>query len=187
MNYKESQEWLFNLRVQMKGFNLDNIKKLVEHAGLDLGKLKAVHVAGSNGKGSVCAFISEILTEQGYKTGLYTSPHLVEPTERIRINGAKVSQERFTELVNYFKELMEKNDFGANFFEVITAMAFKHFLDEKVDFLVAETGMGGRLDATNLLNGAVNVITSVSLEHSKFLGNTIEKVAFEKAGIIKES
>lgn len=187
MSYSESKEWLFSLRFAMKGFDLKKIKKLIKYSKIDLQKLKTIHVAGSNGKGSTSAFISNILTEQGYKTGLYTSPHLVEPTERIRINGLKISQKKFTQLTNYYKNLMKRKKFNANFFEVITTIAFNCFYDKKVDFLVAETGLGGRLDATNVLDGIVNIITNISLEHTQYLGNSISKIAGEKAGIIKEN
>lgn len=187
MSYSESKEWFFSLRFAMKGFDLKKIKKLIKYSKIDIQKLKTIHIAGSNGKGSTSAFISSILTEQGYRTGLYTSPHLVEPTERIRINGEKISKKKFTQLTNYYKNLMKRNKFNANFFEVITVMAFNYFYDKKIDFLVAETGLGGRLDATNVLDGMVNVITNISLEHTQYLGNSISKIAGEKAGIIKKN
>ena len=187
MSYSQSKEWLFSLTIAMKDFDLKKIKKLIKYSKIDTQKLKTIHVAGSNGKGSTSAFISKILTEQGYKTALYTSPHLVEPTERIRINGEKMSKIKFTQLTNYYKNLMKKKKINANFFEVITAIAFNYFYDAKVDFLVAETGMGGRLDATNVLDGIVNVITNISLEHTQYLGKTIPKITGEKAGIIKKN
>ena len=187
MGYSESKEWLFSLRFAMKGFDLRKTKKLIKYSKIDMQKLKTIHIAGSNGKGSTSAFIANILAKQGYKTGLYTSPHLVEPTERIRINGLKISKKKFTQLTNYYRNLMSRKKLNANFFEVITVIAFKYFYDKKVDFLVAETGMGGRLDATNVLDGIVNVITNISLEHTQYLGNSISKIAGEKAGIIKKN
>ena len=186
MDYKQSVQWLDSLGQRMEGFDLSNIAKLCALSGIEPAKLKAVHVAGSNGKGSTCAFAERILREAGYKTGLYTSPHILEPTERIQINGKKISEKEFCEIAEYYRELIEKNKIDASYFEAITAMAFKFFIGEKIDILVAEVGMGGRLDATNVLNGAVCVITSISLEHTQYLGDTIEKIAMEKAGIIKE-
>ena len=186
MGYAESKRWLYSLKFAMKGFTLRNIERLLELAELDVSALKTIHVAGSNGKGSVCAFISSVLSEQGYKTGLYTSPHLIEPLERIKINGREISRAEFAALASHFKALMEENNVSANFFEAITAMALKYFIDEKADFLVAEVGMGGRLDATNVLHGIVCVITSISHEHTQYLGKTIEKISAEKAGIIKK-
>ncbi|MEK6957489.1 MAG: folylpolyglutamate synthase/dihydrofolate synthase family protein [archaeon] len=187
MDYEESKHWLFSLHVEMKDYDLKKMRLLIKLAKLDLQSLKTVHVAGSNGKGSTCAYISSTLTEQGYKTGFYSSPHILEPTERMRINGKKIPKEKFAQLADYFRKLMENSSVEANFFEVVTAMAFKYFIEEKVDILVAETGMGGRLDATNILDGKVCAITSISLEHTQFLGNTIKKIAAEKAGIIKEN
>ena len=187
MDYAQSKEWLDSLGTKMSGFDLENMRKICKLANLDLKRLRVIHVAGSNGKGSTCAFISAILNEAGYKIGLYTSPHLVEPTERMQINGAKISEKKFAELAMQFREVIEANSISASEFEALTAMAFRHFIDEKVDFLVAETGLGGRLDATNVLESAVSVITSISLEHTQYLGSTIEKIAAEKAGIIKEN
>ncbi|HZX19399.1 MAG TPA: folylpolyglutamate synthase/dihydrofolate synthase family protein [archaeon] len=187
MNYSQSKEWLFSQKIAMKGFTLAKIRKLIKLAKINTNSFKTIHVAGSNGKGSTCAFIAQILKEEGCKTGLYTSPHLVEPTERITINGTKISEKKFAKYTNYFRKLMQKKKMGANFFEIITAMAFKYFDDEKIEFLVAETGMGGRLDATNVLDGIVNVITTISLEHTQYLGKTITKIAKEKAGIIKNN
>ncbi|MCR4335969.1 MAG: bifunctional folylpolyglutamate synthase/dihydrofolate synthase [archaeon] len=187
MNYEESKEWLYSLKFAMKGFKLDKTKKLVKLAKIDLEKLKTIHIAGSNGKGSTGAFTESILKAHGYKTGFYTSPHLVEPTERMKINGENISKKRFAQLTNHFRKLMRENNFKANYFEVITVMAFKYFIEEKIDLLVAEVGLGGRLDATNVLNGMVNAITNISLEHTQYLGKSISKIAKEKAGIIKEN
>ncbi|MFH1391677.1 MAG: folylpolyglutamate synthase/dihydrofolate synthase family protein [Candidatus Diapherotrites archaeon] len=187
MDYEESKEWLYSLKFAMEGFKLDKTRKLVKLAKLDLAKLKTIHIAGSNGKGSTGSFIESILKEQGYKTGLYTSPHLVEPIERMKINGKNISKKRFVQLANYFRKLIKKNNFRANYFEVITAMALKYFIEEKIDLLVAEVGLGGRLDSTNVLDGMINVITHISLEHTQYLGKRISKIAKEKAGIIKKN
>ncbi len=186
MDYENSKKWLDSLENRMHGFDLANMQKICMIAKLDTAKLKTIHVAGSNGKGSTCAYIANILKQAKYKTGLYTSPHLIEPTERMQINGAKISQQDFAGLAEYFREIIEQNKIDASFFEAITAIALKHFIDENVDFLVAETGMGGRLDATNVLTGIVCVITPISLEHTQYLGDTVEKIAAEKAGIIKK-
>ncbi|MAG18057.1 MAG: bifunctional folylpolyglutamate synthase/dihydrofolate synthase [Candidatus Diapherotrites archaeon] len=186
MNYKESKEWLYSLKFAMEGFKLDKTRKLAKLAKLDLTKLKTIHIAGSNGKGSTGAFIEFILKEQGYKTGFYTSPHLVEPIERMKINNKNISEKRFMQLTNYFRKLMAKNNFRANYFEVITVMAFKYFIEEKIDLLISEVGLGGRLDATNVLDGIISVITRISLEHTQYLGKNISKIAKEKAGIIKK-
>ncbi|VVC00725.1 UDP-N-acetylmuramoyl-L-alanyl-D-glutamate--2,6-diaminopimelate ligase [uncultured archaeon] len=187
MDYRQSKEWLESLGTKMEGFDLETAKKLCKLSNLDLSRLKAIHVAGSNGKGSTCAFAERILREQGYKTGLYTSPHLVEPAERIQINGKKIPEKKFAILASRFRQIAEENNIPATYFEANTAMAFKYFLDEGIDIAVVEVGLGGRLDATNIIGPLVSVITSISLEHTQFLGDTIEKIAWEKAGIIKEN
>ncbi len=185
MDYNESVQWLLGLGQSMSGYDLAKIKELASASALNFGKLKAIHVAGSNGKGSTCAFISQVLIEAGYKVGLYTSPNLVEPTERIRIDGKNISERKFAALAQRYRKLIEEKSLSASYFEVNTAMALRHFLDEKVDFAVIEVGMGGRLDATNIITPLVSVITSISLEHTQYLGSTITKIAAEKAGIIK--
>jgi dihydrofolate synthase/folylpolyglutamate synthase len=164
---------------------LSRIKEFLESVGNPQKKLKVVHVAGTNGKGSTAAFISEILKAGGYKTALYTSPHLFQVTERIRINGESISSEIFELLSKkYLKKALE---FRVSYFEYLTAIAFIYFFERKVDISVIETGLGGRFDATNVVEKPlVCVITSIAMEHQEILGNTIEKIAFEKAGIIKE-
>ncbi|MBI4209916.1 MAG: bifunctional folylpolyglutamate synthase/dihydrofolate synthase [Candidatus Diapherotrites archaeon] len=185
MNYGQSKAWLDSLGQRMTGFDLGNITRLVRLSRLGMGKLKCVHVAGTNGKGSTCAFIAGILQESGFRTGLYTSPHILEPAERIKINGHDIPREKFSLLASHFREIIEAHSIDASYFEAITAMAFRHFLEENADFAVIETGMGGRLDATNIVEPLVSVITSISLEHTQYLGRTIGKIAAEKAGIIK--
>ena len=186
MNYKQTLDYIYNLKgSEYKGnFNLSlgNVKVLLRKLGNPEKSLKVIHVAGTNGKGSVCAMIASILREAGYKVGMYTSPHLKDFRERFLINGVKISEK---ELVRCFQIV---NLFITNqtFFEVITAMAFLYFNDKNVDFLVLEVGMGGRLDATNVVNPLVSVITNIGLEHQDYLGNTVEKIAYEKAGIVKE-
>jgi len=162
--------------------SLDRIKKVLETFGNPQDSLKCIHVAGTNGKGSVCAMLESVLRETGYKTGLYTSPHIWDYTERIKINGVDISKEKFAEyiqkIVNTGIHLTE--------FEILTVMAFLYFYDEKADIVILETGLGGRLDATNVMNkNLCSVITQIDLDHTDRLGNTKDKIAFEKAGIIK--
>lgn len=165
---------------------LDRVKKLLELYENPQDKIKCIHVAGTNGKGSTCAMLASILTHAGYKTGLYTSPHLVDYTERVKINGKDISKEDFANLIFEIIKTAEKNNIHATEFEILTVLAFICFKREKVDFAIIETGLGGRLDATNVIkNPLVSIITSIDLDHVDRLGDTIEKMAFEKAGIIK--
>ncbi len=162
---------------------LERIEKLLELIGNpQLGK-KYIHVAGSNGKGSTSSFIASILHEAGFNVGLYTSPHLVRFNERIRINGIEISDEYISEFINSIDHLIDQ--LKPTFFEITTALAFKYFNDKNPDYVVLETGLGGRLDATNVITPVASVITSISLEHTNILGNSLGKIAFEKAGIIK--
>ena len=164
---------------------LERIQLLLNGFGNPHTKLKYIHVAGTNGKGSVCSMISSILTSAGYKVGLYTSPHLIEFNERIRINGLKITDE---EMLPILEELMPKaKELACTFFEITTAMAFIYFAKKEVDFAVIETGMGGRFDATNVVYPLVSVITQIDLDHQEYLGDSLEKIAFEKAGIMKPS
>ncbi|MBX3008022.1 MAG: bifunctional folylpolyglutamate synthase/dihydrofolate synthase [Melioribacteraceae bacterium] len=168
----------FNIKL-----GLESITSLLEFIGNPHKKLNAFHIAGSNGKGSTASFIASILQESGFRVGLYTSPHIERFNERIRINGITISDEyisKFVERVNHFIE--EKK---ATFFEITTALAFQYFNDEDVDYCVIETGLGGRLDATNVLDPIASIITTISLEHTNILGDSIEKIAYEKGGIIK--
>ncbi|MBI5326459.1 MAG: bifunctional folylpolyglutamate synthase/dihydrofolate synthase [Ignavibacteriae bacterium] len=145
----------------------------------------SIHIAGTNGKGSVCSMLASILIEQGYKTGLYTSPHLVSFNERISINGKLIDD---NDLIKLSEELLPfAESIGATFFEITTAMAFKYFAEKKVEVTVIETGMGGRYDSTNVLKPLLSIITKVDFDHSEYLGNTLSKIAFEKAGIIKQN
>ena len=151
-------------------------------------KFKIIHIAGTNGKGSTAAMLAEILKNSGFKTGLYTSPHIFEYTERIKINGAEISQQDFAKIILEVCELSEKHSFDLTEFETLTCAAFYYFANKKIDFLVLETGLGGRLDSTNVIkSNFCSVIASVSFDHTDKLGDTIEKIAFEKAGIIKEN
>ncbi len=163
---------------------LENIVELLEIVGNPQRKLRCVHVAGTNGKGSVSSFLSSYFQELGYKTGLFTSPHLVDFRERIRINGAMIPVES---VLDFFEKYQEKfAHLEPSFFEITTALAFHYFADQKVDFAVIEVGLGGRLDSTNVITPLLSVITNISLEHTQLLGDTIAKIAYEKAGIIKD-
>ncbi len=183
MDIKQSLEKLFSLHTFGIKLGLDNIRAFLEHIGNPQNSLKAFHIAGSNGKGSTSAFIASILMEAGYKTGLYTSPHFVRFNERIIINGKYIEDEFIADFVNRHNEYIDKH--GLTFFEVTTAMAFEYFKEKKVDYAVIETGLGGRLDATNVLNPLACIITSISLEHTNILGDKISQIAYEKGEIIK--
>lgn len=185
VNFKAANKYLDSLKEKLVKFDLKTMQKLVKAMELEPARLKVIHITGSNGKGSTSAFVSSILKEAGYKTGSYTSPHLSSVTERIKINGKKIPEKTFAKLVFETKKTAEKMKPKPSYFETVTAAAIKYFLDKKTDFVVAEVGMGGRLDATNVLHGTVNVITDISLEHTQTLGNTIQKIAKEKSGIIK--
>lgn len=185
MNYEQSLEKLFSLHQFGIKLGLDNIRKLLKHIGNPEAKLKTIHIAGSNGKGSTASFIASILTEAGYKVGLYTSPHFINYNERIRINGLEIPNKYVAEFVNQNNDFIDSE--SPTFFELTTAVAFKYFADENVDFAVIETGLGGRLDATNVLNSLASVITSISLEHTNILGNDLSTIAKEKAAIIKDN
>lgn len=186
--YKKAIHWLNKAaRFGMK-MNLNNIRVLLEGLGNPHRDLKTIHIAGTNGKGSTCAMISSILIESGYKVGLYTSPHLVSPRERIRVNEEWISKERFVQGIQLLRQVVSSRDkLYPTYFELMTALAFYYFPEAKVDFVVLETGMGGRLDSTNISDSIVQVITNIDLEHTHFLGETISEIAREKAGIIKPS
>ncbi len=164
---------------------LDRISKILNLLGNPQDNLKIIHVAGTNGKGSVCNILSAVLSEN-YKVGLYTSPHIFDYTERIKINGAKISEEIFAEKVKKIVDIADKNNIHLTEFEILTALAFEYFAEENVDYLVLETGLGGRFDATNVIKqNLASIITDINFDHTERLGNTIDKIAFEKAGIIK--
>lgn len=192
MNYKETTDWMFNQlpMYQLQGAtaykkDLTNAYLLIDHLQNPQEKLKCIHVAGTNGKGSTSHMLASILQEAGYKVGLYTSPHLKDFRERIKITGKDISEEFVTDFINEHKSFFESNDLS--FFEMTVGLAFDYFAKEKVDIAVIEVGMGGRLDATNIITPMVSVITNIGLDHMQFLGNTLESIAFEKAGIIKSN
>jgi dihydrofolate synthase/folylpolyglutamate synthase len=181
--------WLSGFEKYGWVFGLERISTLMEKLGDPQKELKVVHVAGTNGKGSVCHFISSILQQAGYSVGLYVSPHLERFSERIVVNGDEISDDDIQEtieLVRPFVEEMRKQGTAPTFFEIVTAVALLYFQKRKVDYAVVEVGLGGRLDATNIVHPLVSVITNISLEHTDILGDSLEKIAFEKAGIIKE-
>ena len=191
MNYSETIEYLFNKlpiyqRSGKSAYKADigNIVKASEILVNPHLNFKSVHIAGTNGKGSTAHMISSVLQESGYKVGLYTSPHLKDFRERIRINGEMISEKSVIEFVGNYKKEFEEIDMS--FFEMTVAMAFHHFSEEKVDIAIIETGLGGRLDSTNIIKPLVSVITNIGIDHAALLGNTIEKIATEKSGIIKE-
>ena len=188
--YTEALDYIYDLTKYGIKLGLENIKYLLYLLGNPHKKLKIIHVAGTNGKGSTASLISSILKSDGYKVGLYTSPHLVDFTERIKINQKPISRKKVSELLERIKPLIEKVSqtppYGhPTFFEVITSLAFFYFYEEKVDFLVLEVGLGGRLDATNVTEPLVSVITHVDYDHMDKLGDSLEKIAREKGGIIK--
>lgn len=162
---------------------LERTLELLDTVGNPHRTLKTIHVAGTNGKGSVCSLLSSVLQEAGYKVGLYTSPHIKRFNERIRINGQEISDENVVELAN---ELLPKADaISATYFEVVTALAFMYYNRNNVDCAIIETGMGGRFDSTNVLQPLLSIITSIDVDHQEFLGTSLREIAFEKAGIIK--
>ena len=166
--------------------DLKNIKQLMSLLDHPEKSLKAVHIAGTNGKGSSAHLLSAMIQTNGLKVGLYTSPHYKDFRERIKINGDYVSKVYVRKFVRLIKSLIDQHDIKPSFFEITVAMAFCYFRDQKVDYAVIETGLGGRLDSTNVLDPVLSLITNISFDHTKFLGNTLKKIAREKAGIIKK-
>jgi dihydrofolate synthase/folylpolyglutamate synthase len=183
MDFERVLNKLFALHTFGVKLGLENIKVFLEHLGNPQSQLKAFHIAGSNGKGSTSAFTASILMECGFQTGLYTSPHFVKFYERIVINGEQISDQAVANFFEKHEEFIDKHKL--TFFEVTTAMAFQYFKDSKVDYAVIETGLGGRLDATNVFNAVGVIITSISLEHTNILGKTLREITKEKAAIIK--
>lgn len=180
-------QYLYGLERLGIKLGLEEVTKLLNILGNPHQKCKSIHIAGTTGKGSTAAFLAQILQEAGYTVGLYTSPHLIKFNERIKINGKGISDQDLISLVKTVKEKVEQNNLQPTFFEFTTALAFLYFAREKIDVAVIETGMGGRLDATNVIQPEVAVITNISLDHQQYLGETKEKIAVEKAGIIKRN
>ncbi|PQJ73769.1 bifunctional folylpolyglutamate synthase/dihydrofolate synthase [Polaribacter gangjinensis] len=191
MNYQETLQWMFAQlpmfqRVGESAFKKDltNTLAFSKELGFPEKKFKSIHVGGTNGKGSTSHMLASILQEAGYKVGLYTSPHLKNFTERIRINGKEIPKRKVTAFINKNKDFLEKQQLS--FFEMTVGMAFDYFANEKVDIAVIEVGLGGRLDSTNIITPLVSVITNIGYDHMQFLGETLPEIAGEKAGIIKE-
>ena len=185
MEYKEFLEYIYERHSGNVKLGLDRMLNILKEMGNPDQKLKGIHVAGTNGKGSTSAMCESIALRHGLKTGLNTSPHLVDYRERIRINEQDIKFEDILRIYNKWEDILQNNE--ASFFEITTALAFYYFLEQEVDTAIFEVGLGGRLDGTNPFNADVSVITSISIDHPKSLGDTIEKIAFEKAGIIKEN
>jgi dihydrofolate synthase/folylpolyglutamate synthase len=188
MNFKEALGWLNSFQKFGIKLGLERIEHICERLGNPQNNYKIIHVGGTNGKGSVCRFLDSILVNAGYKTGVYTSPHLQRFTERFTIKNREISEKDAISLVEKIKPIVDemiKNDNTPTYFEIVTGMAFQYFSDKNVDFAIVEVGLGGRYDATNIANPILTVITNVSLEHQDRLGKTIKEIAFEKAGIIK--
>lgn len=190
MNYQETTDWMFSQlpMYQLQGASaykkdLTNTISLLNHLDNPQKKLQCIHVAGTNGKGSTSHMLASILQEAGYKVGLYTSPHLKDFRERVKINGQEISEEFVCDFINTNKTFFETNDIS--FFEMSVGLAFSYFEKEQVAISIIEVGMGGRLDATNVITPLIAVITNIGLDHTQFLGNTIGLIAQEKAGIIK--
>ena len=192
MNYQDVTDYIYNLQRFGIKLGLTNITHLLELIGNPQKNYKTILVGGTSGKGSTVAMISSILQEAGFRVGTFTSPHLSSFTERIIVNKKRIPEKDVVRIINEIKPAMDEMEKDPRFqhptfFEVTTALAFKYFSEQKVDFAVLEVGMGGRLDATNVVDSLVSVITNVYLEHTKYLGNTVKKIAREKAGIIKNN
>lgn len=184
-NYNDTLGYLYGLQKYGIKLGLANIKKLMQILGEPHRGFHAIHIAGTNGKGSTATIVASILNESGFRVGLYTSPHLVSFTERIRINGQPITESDVIGLTSYIHEKISRTSIKPTFFEFVTAMAFHYFRHKRVDWAVIETGMGGRFDATNVILPEISVITNVSIEHEEFLGKSISEITYEKAGIIK--
>ena len=190
--YQEAVEWLF---VQAPNYQIDgkkaykpglgNITKLCAFFGNPQDKIKTIHIGGTNGKGSTSNMLASVLQESGYKVGIYNSPHLIDFTERIKVKGENCDKEFVYNFIQKLKKLPA--DIRPSFFEFTTIMAFEYFAQQKVDFAIIEVGLGGRLDSTNIIKPLVSAITNVALDHQNILGNTVEEIATEKAGIIKKN
>ena len=192
MNYQETLSWMFNRlpMFQTQGKNalnnkLDNILTFTSALGNPQTKFKSLHIAGTNGKGSSSSMLASILQEAGYKVGLYTSPHLKDFRERIKIDGKEIPEDYVVNFISENKSFLEEH--SLSFFEMTVGMAFSYFSEEKVDIAVIEVGLGGRFDSTNIIIPEVSLITNISKDHTDILGDTLPKIAFEKAGIIKQN
>ena len=190
MNYTQTISWLFNQlpmyqRIGAAAYKVDvsNTVKLINYLNNPQDSFKSVHVAGTNGKGSTSHMLASVLQDAGYKVGLYTSPHLKDFRERIKLNGKMMPEQKVVDFVENHRSFFEENQLS--FFEMTVGLAFDYFKNEKVDIAIIEVGLGGRLDSTNVINPEVSVITTIGLDHTQFLGTTLAEIASEKAGIIK--
>jgi len=185
VNYPEALAWIYGLQRFGIKLGLENIQRLIAALHVDLGCARVIHVAGTNGKGSVCAMIDSILRAQKHRTGLFTSPHLVTFRERIRVNGEMISDDAVANGLTAIRDLVRDWDPHPTFFEIAAALALKHFSEAKIDIAILETGLGGRLDATNAVQSDVSVITPIAFDHQQWLGQSLREIAREKAGILK--
>ena len=190
MNYQETVDWMFNQLPMYQHIgqaaykeDLTNTILLANYLGNPEKNLKCIHVAGTNGKGSTSHMLASILQETGYKIGLYTSPHLKDYRERIKINNQEISEDFVVDFINNHKTFFEQNDLS--FFEMTVGLAFDYFDKSNIDIAIIEVGMGGRLDSTNIIRPLISVITNIGLDHTQFLGNTLALIANEKTGVIK--
>ena len=189
MNYEESIDWLYSFEKFGIKLGLERIINICKKLGDPQDKLKIIHVGGTNGKGTVCRLLGSILSNSGYKVGIYTSPHLQRFSERFLINEDEISKKDVVGLIEKIKPIIEemiKKEKSPTFFEIVTAIAFQYFYEKSVDFAIIEVGLGGRFDATNIVIPEISIITNVTLEHQNILGKKVEEIAYEKSGIIKE-
>lgn len=187
MTYEEAIKYIHGVSNFFCKPGLDRIRELCEGLGNPQKKLRFIHVAGTNGKGSVCAMLNSVLCKAGYKVGLYTSPYVREFNERMRVNSKNIPNKTLARITERVKAVAENMDDGPTEFELITAIAFEYFLEERCQVVILEVGMGGRLDATNIIDAPLlSIITGIAIDHTAFLGDTIELIAGEKAGVIKE-
>ena len=192
MNYKQTEKWILNRLpfYQSQGSKaykpgLDNIRSFVDHLNINIQDIKLIHVGGTNGKGSTCAYLSSIIQESGYKVGTFTSPHFFDYRERIKVNNNKIEKGFISKFIITNRDIIEKLEL--TFFELSFGMSLSYYIEKNVDYAIIEVGLGGRLDATNIINPILSVITNISYDHTEILGNTLKKIAFEKAGIIKQN
>ncbi len=179
------RDYLAGLEFHGIKLGLDNIRALLDRADNPQTKYPTIHVAGTNGKGSVIAFLDAILRASGYRTGRFTSPHLIDVTERFLVDGQPISNNQLDKQIERFRDIAESNNIPVTYFEMVTAIAFNHFKEADIDIALIEVGMGGRFDATNVLSPIATAITPIDLDHTQYLGDTLEAIAGEKAGILK--
>ena len=192
MNYKQTENWILNRLpfYQSQGSKaykpgLDNIRSFIDHLNIDIQDIKLIHIGGTNGKGSTCAYLSSIIQESGYRVGTFTSPHFFDYRERIKVNNDKIEKNFISKFIKTNRDIIEKLEL--TFFELSFGMSLSYYIEKNVDYAIIEVGLGGRLDATNIINPILSVITNISYDHTEVLGDTLEKIAFEKAGIIKQN